>query len=66
MKIKDCQKPDGDCYEAEDVGCPYHGQNALRNKTDYYAPKKERYFMIKCPNCEGKGVVQATTYLGKD
>ena len=64
---KECQKPDGTCYEEMDVGCDFHGQEALWNKTGYYAPPKcktcndskfirqnsKKFPVIKCPFCNG-------------
>ena len=29
------------CEEMMDVCCPYHGQDALKLKVGYYAPKKK-------------------------
>lgn len=45
MEKKPCEYAGGSCYEMPDVGCDYHGEEALKNKTGYYAvtpmPNKE-------------------------
>ena len=47
---RDCEKPDGTCYEYLSVACDFHGQEALKNHTGYYAP-------IKCKSCEDTGFI---------
>lgn len=43
MEKQPCEYAGGTCYEMPDVGCDYHGEEALKNKTGYYAtmPNKE-------------------------
>ena len=33
-------------YETPNVGCPFHGQEALKNKTGYYKPKPDQECLI--------------------
>jgi len=47
---KDCEKQGGDCEQGPDVACPFHGQDALKNKTGYYE--------VKCQTCDNSGFVR--------
>lgn len=60
MEKKPCEYAGGSCYEMPDVGCDYHGEEALKNKTGYYAvtpmPNKEptkTCTNIDCPERTG-------------